>query len=138
MTPFRGHACQSFWVSPRKNDHLARVAEICLSFPEVVERLSHGAPTYFVRDKKSFASLMVSGHHQFDFAHLVCASDLVVQAALVAERPDSFFVPPYVGGRGWIGVRLDRDLTLNEIGELCEDAYRLIAPATLVRRLDAP
>ena len=61
----------------------------------------------------------------------------------VTERPshgaptsDRFFRPPYVGGRGWIGVRLDRDVDWAEIAELCQDAYRVIAPARLAARLD--
>ena len=44
--------------------------------------------------------------------------------------------PPYVGGRGWIGIRLDRDPDWAEIAELCQDAYRVIAPAGLRAQLD--
>ena len=51
-------------------------------------------------------------------------------------RPERFFRPPYVGGRGWIGVRLDRDADWAEIAELCQDAYRVIAPARLAAQLD--
>jgi len=51
-------------------------------------------------------------------------------------NPDRFFRPPYVGGRGWLGVRLDRDPDWAEIAELCQDAYRVIAPARLVAQLD--
>ena len=56
---------------------------------------------------------------------------------LIAAEPDKFFRPPYVGGRGWIGVRLDGDLDWAEIAELCQDAYRVIAPARLAARLDS-
>ena len=58
------------------------------------------------------------------------------QQELATSEPDRFFRPPYVGGRGWIGVRLDRDLDWAEIAELCQDAYRAIAPARLVAALD--
>ena len=54
------------------------------------------------------------------------------QQELEAAEPDRFFRPPYVGGRSWIGVRLDRDPDWAEIAELCQDAYRVIAPARLV------
>jgi hypothetical protein len=59
-----------------------------------------------------------------------------VQAELVLAEPERFFRPPYVGGRGWIGVRLDGDVDWSEIDELCRDAYRAIAPKTLIARLD--
>jgi hypothetical protein len=52
------------------------------------------------------------------------------------SEPGRFFRPPYVGGRGWIGVRLDGDVDWTEIAELCQDAYRAVAPARLVAHLD--
>jgi hypothetical protein len=118
-------------------DNLAeRLRAICLALPEVTERPSHGVPTFFVRDKKSFLQLWASGHHDDDFPHLWCAAAPRVQAELVAGAPDKFFRPPYVGGRGWVGVRLDGDVDWAEIAELCQDAYRAVAPAKLVAVLD--
>jgi hypothetical protein len=114
-----------------------RIRGVCLALPEVTERLSHGAPTWFVRDKKSFVTLWAHGHHDNEFAHLWCAAPPGAQGELVAARPDRFFRPPYVGGRGWIGVRLDREVDWTEIAELCQDAYRAIAPPRLVAELDA-
>ncbi len=111
-------------------DLAGRVSTICLALPEVTERLSHGAPTWFVRGK-SFVTLWARGHHDLDFPHLWCAAPAGAQHELVAAEPGRFFRPPYVGGRGWIGVRLDRDLDWDEISELCRDAYRAIAPARL-------
>jgi hypothetical protein len=122
---------------PRK-ESLARVREICLSFPEVTERLSHGAPSFFVRDKSTFVNAWMDGHHGNTFPHLWCAAGPGVQEALIKERPDRIFRPPYVGHRGWIGVRLDRAVDWDEMAELCEDAYRAIAPRRLVAELDAP
>jgi hypothetical protein len=112
-----------------------RLRAICLTFPEVTERLSHGAPTWFVR--KSFVTLWRMGHHDIEFPHLWCAAPAGAQAELIASDPGRFFRPPYVGHRGWLGVRLDRDPDWGEIAELCEDAYRTIAPARLVAQLDA-
>jgi hypothetical protein len=116
-------------------DLAGRLREICGALPEVTERPSHGAPTWFAGGKKSFVTLWASGHHEDDFPHLWCAAPPGAQASLVAESPGRFFRPPYVGGRGWIGVRLDGQVEWAEIAELCEDAYRAVAPARLIALL---
>jgi hypothetical protein len=115
---------------------LAELRAICLGFPEVTERLSHGAPTWFIREKKSFVSLFTQGHHENTFPHLWCAAPPGAQQELIAAEPERIFRPPYVGGRGWLGVRLDGAVDWAEIAELCEDAYRTVAPARLVAELD--
>jgi hypothetical protein len=115
--------------------HVDRIRAICQAFPEVTERPSHGAPTWFVRDRKAFLTLWPDGHHELGFPHLWCAAPPGAQQELVAAEPDRFFRPPYVGHRGWLGVRLDRDPDWAEIAELCQDAYRTIAPAGLIARL---
>jgi hypothetical protein len=117
-------------------DALDRLRSICLALPEVTERPSHGAPTWFVRDKSVFVQFWVDGHHEHDFPHLWCAAPAGAQEALVAAQPETFFRPPYVGGRGWLGVRMDGDVDWDEVGELCADAYRVVAPKRLVRILD--
>ena len=119
-------------------DELAvRLREICLALPEVTERTSHSAPTWFVRDKKSFATLWADGHHDNHFPHLWCAAPAGAQEALTGSSPGRFFRPPYVGHRGWVGVRLDGDVDWAELAELCADAYRTVAPARLIALLDA-
>jgi len=115
---------------------LDRLRAICLSLPEVEERLSHGAPTWFVRGKTTFVRYWEHGHHDDQFPHLWCAAPPGVQQELVDTEPDRFFRPPYVGGRGWIGVRLDGRVDWGEIAGICEEAYRVVAPPTLVRILD--
>ncbi len=112
------------------------VRAICRELPEASERPSHGAPTWFVRGKSAFVTLWADGHHDHDFPHLWCAGLPGAQQELVATEPGRFFRPPYVGGRGWIGVRLDRGVDWPEITELCQDAYRAVAPAQLVAVLD--
>ena len=112
------------------------VREICLGFPEVTERPSHGAPTWFVRDKKTFVQLWDHGHHGDAFPHLWCAAPPGAQEELVETEPDRFFRPPYVGGRGWIGVRLDTGIDPDELAAICEEAYRVVAPRRLVDALD--
>jgi hypothetical protein len=116
---------------------LDRLRAICLSLPEVTERLSHGAPTWFVRDKTTFVTFWEDGHHANHFPHLWCAAPPGVQQELVETEPERFFRPPYVGGRGWIGVRLDGRVDWNEIATICEEAYRVAAPKALVAMLDA-
>ena len=120
-----------------ETDLAGRLRAICMALPEVTERPSHGAPTWFVRDKKSFVTLWADGHHDNHFAHLWCAGLPGAQASLIAAGPDRFFRPPYVGGRGWIGVRLDAapPVDWTELADLCEDAYRAVAPAGLIAKL---
>jgi hypothetical protein len=115
---------------------IARIRTVCRALPEVTERLSHGAPTWFVRDRKSFATLWADGHHELEFPHVWLAAPPGAQSAAVAESPGLFFVPPYVGGRGWIGIRLDRLDDLAVLAECCEEAYRSVAPARLLGVLD--
>ncbi|HEX7165991.1 MAG TPA: MmcQ/YjbR family DNA-binding protein [Acidimicrobiales bacterium] len=113
-----------------------RLRAICLAFPETTERLSHGSPTWFVRDKKTVATF-TDNHHGDGRVALVCPAPPGVQADLVEQEPHRFFVPPYVGGRGWLGVRLDVDVDWDEVARICQDAYRMVAPKALVAQLDA-
>jgi hypothetical protein len=120
----------------QEKDSLERLREICLSFPEATERLSHGTPCFFVRDKSTFVYAWLQGHHADEFPHLWCAAPPGAQPDLVASDPDRFFRPAYVGHRGWIGVRLDIGVDWDEIDSICEDAYRTVAPRRLVDLLD--
>ena len=110
---------------------LERLREICLGLPEVEERLSHGAPTFFVRGKRPFVMVLTDHHGDGRFA-LWCAAGEGIQSLLVEADPERFFVPPYVGHRGWLGVRLDRGVDWDEIAGIAEDAFAEIAPARLV------
>jgi hypothetical protein len=115
---------------------LERLRALCLELPETTERVSHGEPTWFVRDRKTF--VMYADQHHDDRVGFWCAAAPGVQEALLASRPDNYFYPPYVGHRGWLGVRLDVPVDWTEIGELVVDAYRCIAPKRLVAQLDQP
>jgi hypothetical protein len=112
---------------------LRRLREICLALPETSERLSHGAPTFFIRDKRAFLMVLTDHHGDGRFA-IWCAAADGMQAMLVEADPDKFFVPPYVGHRGWLGVRLDRSLDWDELAGIAEDAYAEVAPSRLVER----
>jgi hypothetical protein len=108
-------------------DITERVRAICAALPDVTERHSHGTPTWFYRDKRTFVQLWPDGHHDNDFPHLWCAAPAGAQEALIDARPGRFFRPPYVGHRGWIGVRLDRDPDWTEIAELCAEAHACVS-----------
>jgi len=110
---------------------LARMREICLGFPEASERPSHGAPTFFVQGKRAFV-MVLSNHHGDGRFAIWCAAPGGMQKVLVDSDPDRFFVPPYVGHRGWLGVRLDRRLDWDELAGIVEDAYAEVAPPKLV------
>ncbi|MDQ3627383.1 MAG: MmcQ/YjbR family DNA-binding protein [Actinomycetota bacterium] len=116
---------------------LGRVRAMCLALPETTEKLSHGSPTFFVR--KTFLT-WVDDHHGDGNVGFWCAAPPGEQAGILAADPERFFRPPYVGHRGWIGVRLvvadGSAPDWDEIAELVEDAYRTVAPARLVQALD--
>jgi hypothetical protein len=114
-----------------KQQALAAVRKICLGLPETSERPSHGAPTFFIRGKRSFATVWDSHHGDGRYA-LICAAPAGMQAILVEADPERFYVPPYVGHRGWIGVRLDRGFDRDEIAGILEDAFAEVAPRKLV------
>ena len=119
---------------------LERLRTVCLALPETTERPSHGAPSFFVRDKKCFLMLLDNHHGDGRFA-MWCAARAGDQQLLVEADAQRFFVPPYVGHRGWLGVRLDRGLDWDELAGIVEDAFCTVAPKRLVDAValdDAP
>jgi hypothetical protein len=114
-------------------DALDRLRRICLSLPEAVEKLSHGSPTFFV--KKTFV-MFHDDHHGDGRLAIWCAAPPEAQGLMVEAEPDRFFVPPYVGHRGWLGVRLDVEVDWDEIGAIVTDAHRCVAPKKLLAKLD--
>jgi hypothetical protein len=114
---------------------LKGIREICSSFPEVSERPSHGAPSFFIREKKTLC-MFVDDHHGDGILGIWCPAFPGVQEELIEQEPDRFFRPPYVGPSGWVGVRLDRDVDWEEIREILADSYRKVAPKFLVKQLD--
>jgi hypothetical protein len=118
------------------DDDLRRIRGICLALPGATERLSHGSPTFFVRNKKTFV-MYLDDHHGDGRLRPVVRRPRRSQAELIAADPDRFFRPPYVSHRGWLGVRLDRSPDWTEIAEIIQDAYRQVAPKSLIALLDA-
>jgi len=117
------------------DDPIGRLRHICLALPETSERISHGQPAWFVREKKQFVMATEFPHE--GRVHLRCAAPDGVQSLLVDADPEKFFIPPYVGHRGWLGVRLDVPTDWDEIADLVEDAWRTVAPKRLVAAYDA-
>jgi hypothetical protein len=117
-------------MTATRPEPLERLRRLCMELPEATERLSHGEPTWFVGGKRSF--VMFADHHHDDRLAFWCAAPPGAQQALVAADPERFFVPPYVGHRGWLGVRLDVPLDWEEIAELVADAHRMVAPKRLL------
>ncbi len=115
---------------------LARVRRLCLALPETSERPSHGSPAFFVRGRRAFV-MFLDDHHGDGRLALWCAAPPGVQDMLVRGAPRHYFAPPYVGGRGWLGVRLDRDLHWDEVAAVVRDAYLSVAPAPLARAVRA-
>jgi len=111
---------------------LRRIRQLCLALPETSERLSHGAPTFFVRGKRAFLMVLTDHHGDGRFA-IWCAAPEGMQKMLVEADPGKFFVPPYVGHRGWLGVRLDRGVDWDELAGIVEDAFAAVAPKSLLR-----
>ena len=109
---------------------------ICLSLPETTERPSHGAPSFFIRDKIGFVNYM-DNHHDDGRLALWCACPLGMRDGLVKAEPEQYFVPPYVGFRGWIGVRLDRGIDWDDVERVVRDAYLAVAPKKLVAALES-
>ena len=122
-------------MSTRQPPGLVQLRRICLSLPEVNERQSHGEPAWFVRDKKVFVSFD-NNHHEAGRIGFWCAAPPGAQEAMVGSAPDRFYRPPYVGHRGWLGVRLDvPDVDWSEVESIVRDAYRMVAPKSLAAAL---
>ena len=122
---------------------LERVREIALALPEVNERLSHGAPCFFVRDRRPICRFHDADFGSDERVSLWCPAPAGVREDLVAAEPERFFAPaPSASGvfGEWIGVYLDTrgDLAVvwREIAAIIEEAYRLRAPKRLIAELD--
>jgi hypothetical protein len=105
-----------------------------MDLPGVTEKLSHGSPAFFAG--RQFLMLWIDGHHDHVFPHLWCAAPPGAQSELISTESDRFFRPPYVGGRGWLGVRLDGTVDWNEIEVVCEEAFRTVASKKLIASLN--
>jgi predicted DNA-binding protein (MmcQ/YjbR family) len=113
-------------------DALDRLRAICLRFPEAEEAGGVGNPSFKVRGK-IFA--MRHALHKVDRWSVWFKAPLGVQQLVVGDDPTRFFVPPYVGSKGWIGAYLDVEQDWDELADLVEESYRMTAPKKLVAEL---
>lgn len=118
-----------------KRDITHVVRELCLSFPEAEEVASHGMSNFRVRGK-IFAVYALNHHGDGNIA-LWLNAPAGAQALYVREEPRRFFVPPYVGPRGWLGIHLNRGVAWPRIAKLVREAYEKIAPARLSQQIKA-
>ena len=116
---------------------LERVRRTCLALPESHEVTAWGAPTFRVRNKIFVMYSAPETHHGRGRPGLWCKAAPGNQDLVLRTDPARFFVPPYVGPSGWIGVWLDRRPRWGMVAELVEDAYRLTAPKRVLALLDA-
>lgn len=105
-------------------DPLPRLRRLCLSHPGVEERPSHGEPTWFVRGRRVF--VQYANRHHDDRVAFWAAAPPGAQEEMVGAAPGRFFRPPYVGGRGWLGVYLDIAVDWDVIASIVEDAYTTV------------
>jgi predicted DNA-binding protein (MmcQ/YjbR family) len=114
---------------------LARLRAICANFPESYEKVAWGSPTFRAGVKGKIYAMYSDDHHGDGRIAVLCPAPDGVQRELVASDPELFFVPPYVGPSGWIGIRLDRKIAEKTLTALLEQAYRLVASPALRTRV---
>ena len=110
---------------------LNRLREICLALPGASEQGGVGNPSFKVRDK-----IFAMRHSMEGRMSMWCKAPSGVQDILVDANPERFFVPPYVGHHGWVGIRLDAELDWEEIADLVRESYRMTAPKRLSALMD--
>ena len=117
-----------------RKDQLERVRRICSTLPETTEKLSHGEPTFFVKNKVFV--MFADNHHNDGHIAVWLPVPSGFQTTLIESTPETFFKPPYVGVRGWVGIELDR-ITDKDLTYHIEVAWELIAPKRLLASVKA-
>ena len=113
-----------------------RLRKICLALPEASEKLAWSEPTFRVGGKMFV--MFANDHHNDGRIAAWCNATFATQDLLVRADSDRYFIPPYQGTRGWIGVRLeDGRANWAEVAAIIEDAYRLVVPERLLPALDS-
>ena len=105
---------------------LAKLRRICLALPGAAESLNHGRPCFTVKDK-TFVMFM-DNHHRDGRIAIWCKAPPGDQADMVETDPERFFVPPYVGPRGWVGVRLERRPDWKTVEAIVTESHRMTGP----------
>ena len=113
------------------DEPLDRLRTICLALPEASEQGGVGDPSFKVRDK-----IFAMRHRMNDRMSMWCKAQVGAQDVLVGSNPERFFVPPYVGRYGWVGIWLDGEVDWSEVADLVEESYRMTAPKRLTALLN--
>ena len=114
---------------------LDRLRALCLALPEAHEVEAWGEPTFRVKNKMFAMYADAGNHHGKGIAGVWVKATHVNQDLLLRSDPDRFFVPPYVGPSGWVGIRLGAKPDWDVVADLLRDAYRLTAPKKLLASL---
>ncbi len=112
-----------------------RLRALCLALPEAHEVEAWGEPTFRVKNKIFAMYAHANNHHGAGRHSVWCKANPTNQALLVRAEPDRYFVPPYVGPKGWVGAYLGRGTDWSAVADLAHDAYRLTAPKRLLAQL---
>ncbi len=120
-----------------KADPLERLRAICLALPQATEKIAWGEPTFRVGPTKMF-TMFTNNHHGDNRIALWCKAPPGAQEILVGADPQRFFVPPYVGPKGWIGMRLDGKVDWSAVAEIVKDSYLMTAPKKIAAQLQNP
>ena len=112
---------------------LGRLRKLVQALPRTAEVVAWGEPTFRVNNRIFAYYADASTHHGFGRTSVWVKAAAGTQDLLVAADPDRFFVPPYVGPKGWVGIRLDKRPPWKTVAAMLEDAWRLTAPKTLLK-----
>ena len=120
---------------PKDHPALVKLRKLISTLPETSEKISHGAPTWW-GGKKTFATFH-DNHHGDGRVAVWIKSTFEEQSTLVEAKPSVFFVPPYLGPSGWVGVRLDgKRIDWDVVAGLLEDGWRLVVTKRAIRALE--
>lgn len=123
--PTKGVAARKAAAGGRSE--LDRLRELCLAQPGAIEKLSHGEPTWFTSSKGKVFVMFDNHHHGAAHISAYIAAPMELQDALVAAEPDRYWVPPYVGHKGWIAAILDTDPDWKAIAQLVREGFALVS-----------
>jgi hypothetical protein len=119
-----------------KNDPLPRLRKLILALPDVYEKEAWGEPTF--RAPGGMFVMYTNNHHNDGRIAIWCKAPLGYQATMVGVAPERFFVPPYMGVSGWVGLRLDVDVDWEEVKSVVAQAYEMSREKTKPRRVARP
>jgi hypothetical protein len=115
---------------PKKEAILDQVSRLCLAMPEAAREI-HGSHASFLVRKKTFAYFL-DNHHGDGILGINCKALPGDNLALIAADPERFYMPAYIGPRGWVGLRLDKgEIDWDEVSEMLKLSYKLTAPKKL-------